>query len=419
VAKTRIVAITLALAIAAWPGLAQQSAPAQPASTGAPASQQELDQLLAPIALYPDALLVQILMASTYPLEVVMASRWAKANPGVSGKALEDAMQKETWAPEVKAVTAVPQVLERMSENLGWIHKLGDAFLADQKAVLQTVQALRGKAQAAGNLKTTQEQVVRTEVQESKSVIIIEPAKPEVVYVPTYDPNSIYGPWWYSSYPPYYMYPPGYYYGTGMAFAAGVFWGAAIWGGCNWGGGNVNINRNNYNNFNRANIGSGNWNHNVDHRKGVAYGDNRVAQRYDRGGNTKAVQSREQFRARADQGRAQMQGMDRASLQNQVGAADRAGAGNRAGTSDRAGASDRMSSGAGQNRAGTSDLGGRSGSVGSSDSRGRGGDYSSRGSGSGLSGAGSGSSSRAASSRGSSSRGSMGGGGRGGGGGRR
>src|SRR5207244_1911765 len=112
--------------------------------------------------------------------------------------------------PEVKALTSVPQVLERMSENLGWMHKLGDAFLADQAKVLDTVQTLRRKAQDAGNLKSTKEQTVRTETKESKTVIFIEQANPEVVYVPTYDPNSIYGPWWYS-YPPYYMYPPGYY----------------------------------------------------------------------------------------------------------------------------------------------------------------------------------------------------------------
>ena len=298
----------------------------------------------------------------------------------------------------MKALTAVPQVLERMAENIGWMHKLGDAFLADQKAVLNTVQALRVKAQQAGNLKSTKEQVVKTEVQESKSVIIIEPANPEVVYVPTYDPTYIYGPWWYS-YPPYYMYPPGYYYGTGLAFAAGVFWGAAIWGGVNWGGGGVHVDRHRYNNFNRTNIasgsgGRGNWGHHVDHRRGVAYGDNKVAQQYNRGGDRAKVQSREQFRARADSGRSQLQGMDRGRLQNQAGAGDRmAGSGR-----DRAGASDRAARGG--------DFGGRSG------------DFSSRGGSSGFTSGGLGSSSRAASSRGSSSRGSMGGG-RGGGGGRR
>ena len=388
-----IVAVIVALLVGAAPGWAQQSAGSSATAT-APTSQQELDSLLAPIALYPDSLLAQILMATTYPLEVVIAARWSKANPNIKGKALEDAMQKQEWDPAVKALTTAPKVLDRLSENLAWMHKLGDAFLADQKAVLNTVQALRTKAQAAGNLKSTPEQVVRSEVQESKTVIIIEPAQPDAVYVPTYDPNSIYGPWWYS-YPPYYMYPPGYYYPPGLGFAAGIIIGGAIWGNANWGGGNVNVDHHKFNNFNRTNVGNGNWNHNVDHRKGVAYGDNKVAQRYNRGGNNQAAQSREQFRARADRGRAEMQGMDRSRLQSQVGAADRASAGAR-------------------DRAGSGDLGGRA-SAGTRDAGSR--DVGSRGSGSGFSGAGS--SSREASSRGSSSRSSMGGGGsRGGGGGR-
>ena len=390
--RIRAVAVAIIFLMGGMPGWAQQQFTQQEASTKAPASQEELDKLLAPIALYPDALLAQVLMASTYPLEVVMAARWSKENPSVTGKALEDAMQKQTWDPSVKGLTAVPKVLERMSENLGWMHKLGDAFLADQKTVTDTVQNLRRKAQDAGTLKSTPEQVVRTETQESKSVIIIEPAQPDRVYVPTYDPYYAYGPWWYS-YPPYSMYPPGYYYGTGIAFAAGVFWGAAIWGGVNWGGGGVHVDHHKFNNFNRTNIGSGNWNHQVDHRRGVAYGNDRVAQRYDRGGNRQAVQSREQFRARAEGGRQQLQGMDR----SQLGASNRASAGAR----DRAGGGDFGS------RAGGSDLGGRTGAA----SRDRGG-------GSAFSGAGAGSSSRAASTRGSASRSSMGGGSRGGGGGR-
>src|SRR6186713_3118120 len=180
--KLITVAVAMAFIAAPMPAWTQGAAATQPtavaaaAKTGAPASQQELDRLLAPIALYPDTLLAQVLMASTYPLEVVMAARWSKANPGVTGKALEDAMQKQSGDPSVKSLTAVPKVLERMAENPDWMHKLGDAFLGDQKAVLETSQGLRAKAQAAGNLKTTPEQVVRTEVQESKQVIIIEPA---------------------------------------------------------------------------------------------------------------------------------------------------------------------------------------------------------------------------------------------------
>jgi hypothetical protein len=406
--SSRLAAFAISLLVATSPGWTQSPQPAASSAAGTGTSQQQLDQLLAPIALYPDALLAQILMATTYPLEVVLAARWSKANPGLKDKALEEAMQKQTWDPSVKGLTAVPKVLERLGENIEWMNKMGDAFLADQAAVMRTVQALRKKAQDAGNLKSTPEQTVRTETQENTQVIIIEPAKPEVVYVPTYDPSTIYGPWWYG-YPPYYMYPPGYYYGTGMAFAAGVFWGAAIWGGANWGGNNVHIDHHKYNNFNRTNVGNGNWNHQVDHRRGVAYGDNKVAQQYNRGGDRAKVQSREQFRARADSGRSQLGSMDRSQLQRQAGASDRMSGSGR----DRAGGSDLGSRGG--------DVGSRGGDVGSRGSSARAGDYS-RGGGSGFSGSNYGSQSRAASSRGSSSRGSMGGGrggGRGGGGGRR
>jgi hypothetical protein len=371
-------------------------------------SQEDLDRMLAPIALYPDPLIAQILMASTYPLEVVLAARWSKDNPSVTGTALEEAMQKQTWDPAVKALTAVPQVLKQMNENLSWMQKLGDAFLADQSRVLDTVQSLRVKAQDAGTLKSTPEQTVRTETQESKTVIVIEPAQQGTMYVPTYDPYYAYGPWWYP-YPPYYMYPYGYYYGTGLAFATGIFVGAAIWGGIGWGGNNVYIDHHSFNNFNRSNIGGGDrsrWGHNVDHRRGVNYGDNKVAQRYNRGGDARGVQSREQFRARADQGRAQLNSMDRGQLQNQI--ANRGGQGARGGDLG------------GRANAGTSvgNLGSRT-SV-NSGSRGSGSNFSrGSGSGSGFAGAGAGSSSRAASSRGSASRGSMGGGRSGGGGGGR
>ena len=393
-----------ATVVAEHPAVAQQPAAAPPAGAtqGAPANkQQELEQLLAPIALYPDALIAQILMASTYPLEVVEAARWTKEHPNVKEKALEDEMQKQTWDESVKALTAVPQVLKQMNENLSWTQKLGDAFLADQAAVLAMVQTLRGKANQAGNLKTTPEQTVKTETVENKTVYVIESAKPETVYVPTYNPSTIYGPWPYPAYPPYYMYPPGYAYAPGLAFATGVFVGAAIWGNCNWGGNNVNINVNKYNNFNKANINNGDFNHKAEHRKGVAYKDQGVAQKYNRGGDAKAAQSRDQFRGRAEQGRAEMSNMDRGELQR---SADRgaAGAGDRGAAGDRGG-----DFGGGGGR------GGGGPSAGSLDSARGGG-------GGGFSGAGGGAgSTRAASTQGASSRASMsgGGGGRGGGGG--
>jgi len=255
-------------------------------------SQQELDQLLAPIALYPDPLLAQIFMASTYPLEVVQAARWVKSNPKVAGMALEDAMTRQSWDPAVKSMTAVPQVLQQMNEKLDWTQKLGNAFLAQQQDVMNTVQGLRAKAYAAGNLKSSDQLVVKTETQGTQVIYVVQPAKTEVVYVPIYNPSVVYGTWWYS-YPPYYMYPPAYVYPPGVAFATGVVVGAAIWGNCNWGYGHssVNVNISHYNSFNRTNIShtsvsSTNWMHDAEHRRGVAYSSPAVAQKYSRGTST-------------------------------------------------------------------------------------------------------------------------------------
>ena len=162
----------------------------------------EIEQLVAPIALYPDALVAQILMATTYPLEVVSAARLVKENPGVKDKALEDALQKQSWDPSVKSLAAFPQVLAMLNEKLDMTQKLGDAFLGQQKEVLDAVQRLRAKAQAAGNLKTSKEQTVETAQEAGTTVIKIEPANPQVVYVPTYNPATVYGPWPYPAYPP-------------------------------------------------------------------------------------------------------------------------------------------------------------------------------------------------------------------------
>lgn len=390
----------------------------QPSSGGAPPpapagdakksfTQQELDELMAPIALYPDALMAQVLMASTYPLEVVEAARWSKANPSVKDKALEAAMEKQTWDPSVKALTSVPQVLTMMNEKIDWTQKLGDAFLSQQADLLKTAQTLRKKAEDAGNLKSSENMKVTKETEQNVQVIKIEQPNPEVVYVPTYNPATIYGPWWYPVPPPYYYYPPGYAYGAGLAFATGVFVGAAIWGNCNWGGNNVNINVNKYNNFNKTNISNGNWNHNADHRGGVSYRDNATAQKYNRGGDRQAAQSREQFRGHAEQGRQELSSMDKGQLNSRVDSANRASAG--ASASNRAGAGASASNRAGSTGAGAS-ASNRAAGGGASASRGGG------GSGGGFSGAGGGgASTRAASSRGGASRGG-GGGGRGGGG---
>jgi hypothetical protein len=374
---------------------AQQSAPPAQTAAAAPAAQpagktftqQQLDELLAPIALYPDALLAQILMAATYPLEVVEAARWQKANPDLKEKALEDALQKQSWDPSVKSLTAVPQVLTMMNEKLDWTTKLGDAFLAQQQDVLKTTQSLRAKADQAGNLKSSKEMTVEKTTENNVQVIKIEQPNPEVVYVPTYNPATIYGPWWYPAPPPYYYYPPGYAYGAGLAFATGIVVGAAIWGNVGWGHNEININTNRYNNFNKTNISNGNWNHNVDHRKGAAYRDSGTAQKYNRGASAQTTQSREQFRGKAEQGRSEMarSGGPQAAAQQRAGAGD---GGARGGGGAGAGASQRSGGGA---------------------------SASQRSSG-GFSGAGGGgASTRSASSRGSSSMSRGGGGGRGGG----
>lgn len=320
----RSCALATALMLAFSPSMAEQSqtvaasgvAAAQSSAASAnvsgvkPAtktfSQQDLDQLLAPIALYPDDLLAQMLMASTYPLEVVQAARWVQANPKVTGKALEDAMAKMPWDPSVKSLTAVPQVLQQMNDKLDWMQKLGDAFLAQQKDVMDTVQSLRAKAAAAGNLKSTDQQKVNAETEDGQTIYIIESTKTEVVYVPIYNPYYAYGPWWYPpAYPPYYMYPPAYVYPPHVAFTAGIIVGAAIWGGVNWHhGGGVYVNVNHYNSFNRTNINNGSWNHNVDHRGGVAYADQNVARQYNRGGDMQSAQTRDNYRGRADTGNA-------------------------------------------------------------------------------------------------------------------
>jgi hypothetical protein len=224
--------------------LVPQAVVAQSESKEKPFKQEELDQLLAPVALYPDSLVAQILMASTYPLEVVQAERWAKQNESLTGDALTAALEQQNWDPSVKSLVNFPQVLQMMNEKVDWTQKLGDAFLAQQKDVMDTIQNLRKKAEAEGNLKTNQEQKVI--VEKETQTIIIEPSNPQVVYVPTYNPTVVYGTWWYPAYPPYYYYPPGYAAGAalfsfGVGIAIGAAWGYA-WGGCNWGRGNVNIN---------------------------------------------------------------------------------------------------------------------------------------------------------------------------------
>lgn len=315
---------------------------------------EELEQILAPIALYPDSLLAQILMASTYPLEVVQADRWAKQNKDLKGDALTAALEKQPWDPSVKSLVNFPQVLAMMSEKLDWTQKLGDAFLAQQKDVMASVQTLRKKAAESGNLKTTKEQKVVVE----QETIIIESASPQVVYVPAYNPTVVYGTWAYPSYPPAYYYPPGYAAGTALlSFGAGVALGAAWgygWGDCDWNGGDVdvdvnrntninqNINRGKYKNQYQG--GRGNWQHNPEHRKGVSYRDQGTAQKFNRAPTNEAVKSREDFRGRTEGGR---QDPARGGTDQARGRQD---AGQRGGSEGRAEARDVSRGGAEQGR---------------------------------------------------------------------
>jgi hypothetical protein len=262
----------------------------------------QLDSLVAPIALYPDPLLAQTLAASTYPLELVQLQQWLAKNSGLKDKALADAVAKQPWDPSIQAMAALPDVVKRLVDDIQWTTDLGNAFLAQQSDVMDAVQRMRKKAQEKGNLKSTEQQKVETKVIENKSVIVVEQANPQVVYVPSYDPVAVYGPPVYP-YPPIY-YPPAGYYAAGMAIsfgigvAMGAFWSGGWGWNSGWGGNNININNNN--NFNRntnigggnrSNIGGGNrggnanWKHNPQHRGGTPYRDRATADRF--GGTTR------------------------------------------------------------------------------------------------------------------------------------
>ncbi len=289
---------------------------------------EELEQIVAPIALYPDPLLVQVMMATTYPLEIVQAARFAKANPSLQGDPLNEALKQQTWDDSVKSLVAFPQVLTMLNDKLDWTQKLGDAVLAQQADVMAAVQRLRVKAQAEGNLQTTAQQTVAAAPAQAaagapqQTIITIEPANPEVVYVPTYNPATIYGAWPYAAYPPYPVYAPGAALAAGaITFGAGMAVGAALWGSADWGHGDVNINSSRYNSFssnvntserrnqiqaNRANVQGGNsWQHNPEHRRGTQYRDTATQQRFNRTGAPNP-ESREAFRGRAEQGRQQL-----------------------------------------------------------------------------------------------------------------
>jgi hypothetical protein len=445
-------------AAAEKPAVPPDTTKKEPGAEQAKITNDELDALVAPIALYPDSLLAQVLVASTYPLEIVQLHQWLEKNKAqkekaLKDKALVDAVAKQPWDPSIQSMAALPDVVKRLADDVQWTTGLGNAFLAQQADVMDAVQRMRKKAQDKGALKSNEQQKVSEEKagEPPKTVIIVESANPEVVYVPAYSPTVVYGAAIYP-YPPIYYppYPPGAAF---VSFSIGVMWGAAIWGGsccgCGWGGGDVDINVNN--NFNRNEINTGGrnqvntgdrggaggtggrggasagtsdrpgggggaggggqkWSHNPSHRGGTPYSDKATASKY--GGDA---------RGQANAGNRAMGGGASAATRPSTGmggtgagpggSAGRPGGGSgtgpSAGTMDRGGGG---AGGAGGDRIGSRDIpssGGRGGSSG------RGG-YS--GGGFGSSGSYSGGSARSSSSRGSRSMGgrSFGGGGGGG-----
>jgi len=383
----------------------QAAAPSQGAAPPSPGTTPEkppakipadqLDSLVAPIALYPDPLLAQTLVASTYPLEIIQLQQWLTKNKNLKDKALTDAVAKQPWDPSVQSMAAVPDVVKRLADDVQWTTDLGNAFLDQQADVMDAVQRMRKKAQETGALKTTEQQKVETKVVEQKTVIIVEPANPQVIYVPVYNPVVVYPPPPYP-YPPIYYPPPPPPGAAFVAFGVGMAIGAAYGGsccGCGWGGNNVTINVNN--NYNRnANVntgGGGNWQHNPQHRGGAPYSNKATATKY--GGSARG----EPRQASARSGGAVPS--NRAS-----------GPAGGAGTTNRAGGAPRNAGGGGlSNRSGSSggdQIGNRGipssgGSKGASEFGGGAGGYS-------------GNSARASSSRGASSMGSSGGGSQGG-----
>jgi Protein of unknown function (DUF3300) len=284
------------------PAIAGAQTPSTPAR--APSDQllkpEQLEALVSPIALYPDSLLSNVLMASSYPLEIVQAERWLTRNKNLSGDAQKAALDKQPWDDSVKSLIATPPVLAMMNTEIDWTQKLGDAVLAQQADVMAAIQRLRSRAEDKGTLTTTPEQKVTVEQQDNRRTVVIEQASDDTVYVPAYDPAVAYGTWPYAEYPPYYWGYPDYWgYGIGAGvLARGLWFGAGYglgrwasgdwgWGGrVNWGNGNIIRNwprATPYNVTNINNIGNrvGNtWQHNPAHRRGVAYNNSNVQQRF-------------------------------------------------------------------------------------------------------------------------------------------
>lgn len=366
---------TVAPAATVAPTSTVAAAPAAAPVKDAVFSPPELDQMVAPIALYPDPLLAQVLMAATYPGDVADAAAWSKQNPKATGDAAVQQVASQPWDPSVQSLVAFPQALATLGQDPAWVQRLGDAFLAQPDDVMDAVQRLRHQAQSAGNLESNKYQTVSVSAapapaageaapmetapmqggmesgQSSQSTIVIAPSDPEVVYVPSYNPTEVYGAWPNPGYPPaYYPPPPAYYAGSalmaGLAFGTGVAITNALWGDMNWGGDDIDINVNRYNNINvnsNINASSNRWQHNAVNRDGVPYRDRASREQYDR--RLPGAESREGFRGDSNPQRAQAREQARASMERRgvepranagTGTRDLAGGGNRDQARDRA-----------------------------------------------------------------------------------
>jgi uncharacterized membrane protein YgcG len=287
--------LVLVLAGIGTPVLAQTPAVPPPNQTPAQTFQpQQLDDLVAPIALYPDPLLGQVLVACTYPVELVEAQQWLQANRNLHGQQLTDAARQQNWDASVQALVAMPDVLAKLTQDIRWTTDLGNAFLAQQADVMGAVQRMRARAQANGKLQSTPQETVTTENQGGQSAIVIQPADPQVIYVPTYDPNYIWGSPDWGFYPPL-LYPGyGYWFGPGidmgLCFGGWGGWGFGGWGwgwGPNWFGRSVFVNNFFFNRYGyRHGFGGGGlqgrtpWTHDPGHRLGVAYPNRQLSGRF-------------------------------------------------------------------------------------------------------------------------------------------
>jgi hypothetical protein len=266
---------------------AQVGSPAPPQTAQQQVSPQQLNDLVAPIALYPDPLLGQVLAASTYPLEIVEAEQWLQRNSGLTGTALMDAARQQNWDASIQALVAFPEVLARMNQDVRWTTDLGNAFLAQQADVMYAVQRMRASARARGRLSSSPQETVTTQTDNGQSAIQIQPANPQVIYVPQYDPMYVWGPPVYGYYPA--LYYPSFGFGYWPGINVGLFFGGwAGWGGWGWGpnwfGGGLFINGGFFRSYGfRGGYGGAGfaaWAHNPAHRLGVGYGNAGVAQRF-------------------------------------------------------------------------------------------------------------------------------------------